>query len=345
MPENNQIFSSLERGRRAKWWRRAGTMKKGFRYTTFDGRPVTNEADLERIRSLVIPPAWRHVRISPAPGGKLQAVGVDTSGRLQYIYHPKFAEAQTRKKFARIERFGQHLPALRSATNEHISLDGFPREKVLAIMTRLINSLYIRMGTDRSVKNFRTYGITTLGKKHLEIGRKGKVVFEFVGKSHIKHKKVLVDPELASLLADLSKVGRGRKLFQYYDQDNRLRPVKPTDINIYIKELTDREFSAKDFRTWGATLLAAVELAEIGVCDDERQLKKNIVKAVQKVAEELGNTVAVCRSSYIHPKVLDAYNRGVTIDSFTPRRSRRKSRIEPEVKPEEISLLRLFERV
>src|SRR5436190_22833010 len=126
MHNNNQILNSLERGRRAKWWRRSGTMARGFKYTTFDGLPVAGEADLERIRALAIPPAWRHVRISPAVTSKLQAVGVDTSGRLQYIYHPKFAQAQMRKKFSRIERFGKYLPALRSATNEHISLDGFP---------------------------------------------------------------------------------------------------------------------------------------------------------------------------------------------------------------------------
>jgi DNA topoisomerase-1 len=335
----------LDKGRRAKWWRRNGTMKRGFTYYTCEGRKITDEASLEKIRSLVIPPAWKHVRISPASGGKLQAVGIDTSGRLQYIYHPKFAESQQRKKFARIEKFAEHMPRLRRITNEHITLDGFPKEKVLAIMTRLINSLYIRMGTDQSVKRFRTYGITTLGKRHVDFRPGGRVVFEFVGKSRIRHRKVIVDAELAALLNDLAKIGRGRKLFQYIDDDQKPRPVKPSQINAYIKSITDSEFSAKDFRTWGATLLAAVKLAELGVCHDERQIKKNIVQAVKTVAEELGNTPSVCRSSYIHPNILKAYSRGLVISSFTPRRLRLARRIEQsEFEPEEIALLELFKR-
>jgi DNA topoisomerase I len=332
----------VEKGRRAKWWRRKGTMARGFSYFTCDGRKIADEDSMEKIRSLVIPPAWRHVRISPAQGGKLQAVGIDTSGRLQYIYHPKFADAQQRKKFARIEKFGEHMPELRKVTNEHISLDGFPRDKVLAIMTRLINSLYIRMGTDSSVRQFRTYGITTLGKRHITIGPNGNVVFEFVGKSRIKHKKVLVDTELAALLKGLTKLGGSRKLFQYFDDEEKLRPVKPAQINAYIKSITAAEYSAKDFRTWGASLLAAIELAEMGVADDERLVQQNIVKAVKKVAAELGNTPTVCRSSYIHPNILKAYSRGLVLDAFTPRRLRQAKRIETEFEPEEIKILALF---
>ena len=319
-------------------------MARGFSYYTHDGQKITNDANLEKIGSLVIPPAWRHVRISPASGGKLQAVGIDTSGRLQYIYHPKFAEAQQRKKFERIEKFGEFMPQLRRVTNEHISLDGFPRDKVLAIMIRLVNSLYIRMGTDKSVKHFRTYGITTLTNRHVTINSKGKVTFEFVGKSSIKHKKVLVDPELAALLRDLTSFGRGRKLFQYSDGDGNIHPVSPAQINAYIKDLTASDYSAKDFRTWGASLLAAIKFAEIGVCEDERQVQKNIVQAVKAVAENLGNTPSVCRSSYIHPNVLKAYSQGLILDSFTPRRLRLAKRIEAEFEPEEISLLELFKQ-
>jgi DNA topoisomerase-1 len=317
-------------------------MARGFSYVTCDGSKITNEASLEKIGSLVIPPAWRHVRISPANGGKLQAVGIDTSGRVQYIYHPKFVETQQQKKFARIERFGEYMPQLRRITNEHISLDGFPRDKVLAIMTRLINSLYIRVGSDTSVKQFRTYGITTLGKKHVTIYPNGKVIFEFVGKSRIKHKKVLVDTEFAALLKDLTKLGRGRKLFQYFDDEDKLCPVRPGQINAYIKSITSMECSAKDFRTWGASLLVAVELAEIGIADDERRAQQNIVKAVKKVAAELGNTPTVCRSSYIHPNILKAYSLGLVLDGFIPRAFRQAKRIEAEFEPEEIALLGLF---
>src|SRR5436190_3901433 len=187
------------KGRRARWWERKGTKRSGFYYVDAAGKKLTDVAELERIASLVVPPAWRFVRINPAAGGRVQAVGVDTTGRVQYRYHPVFAAAQQRRKFAKIERFGEYLSRLREVTNEHIVMDGFPREKVLAIMVRLINSLYFRVGTEGSVKHFRTYGITTLKNDHLTIGRNGMLRFEFVGKSGVQHRKVLVDAELASL--------------------------------------------------------------------------------------------------------------------------------------------------
>jgi DNA topoisomerase-1 len=332
-------------GRRAKWWRRLGSIKRGFSYTTHDGRTLADEASLERIRSLVIPPAWQFVRISPAPSGRIQTVGIDTGGRLQYIYNPKFAEARQRQKFAKIEQFGLYMPQLRRITNEHIMLDGFPREKVLAIMTRLVNSLYIRLGSDLSVRQYRTYGITTLGNRHVQFGRNGIIIFEFVGKSKIKHRKLLVDPDLSSLIKELVNIGRGRKLFQYIDEETqRAKPVTPMQMNSYIKTITAPEFSSKDFRTWGASLLAATEFAEIGVAADERQQKKNIVQVVKNVAEQLGNTPTVCRSSYIHPNIIKAYCQGVTIQDFTPRRSRSLRSIEQaELQPAEASLLKLFE--
>ncbi len=332
----------IEKGRRAKWWQRKGSMSKGFHYIDANGRKITNEESLERIRSLVIPPAWKPVRISPAASSNLQAVGMDTTGRIQYLYHTKFSEKQQRKKFAKIEKFGEYLPKLRKTTNEHIALEGFPREKVLAIMMRLINSLYMRIGTEKSARHYKTYGITTLQNRHLEVGRKGKLVFDFVGKSHIKHRKVLVDEELAALMKELKALGGARKLFHYLDEEGKPRKIKPGDINRYLKDLTAPEFSAKDFRTWGGTLMAAVELAAIGKPEDEQQLKKNIVKAVKKVADQLGNTPSVCRSSYIHPLVLKKYESGVTLDEFQHSTRRTIHRIETDYEPEEKALLKLF---
>ena len=348
MAEKKPIFdvqkakAIIEKGRRARWWRRKGTMARGFSYVDSDGKKITSTADLERIASLVIPPAWRHVRISPYAGSSLQAVGMDTTGRVQYLYHSKFSEKRQREKFAKIERFGEHLPQLRAITNEHIALDGFPREKVLAIMMRLINSLYIRIGTETSARHYKTYGITTLQNKHLQFGRNGELVFDFVGKSHIKHRKVLVDLELAALMKELKDLGGARKLFHYVDETGTVKAVKPSDINNYLKSITSPEFSSKDFRTWGGTLMAAVELAELGKPEDEKQLKKNIVKAVKKVAEQLGNTPTVCRGSYIHPVVIRSYESGITLDEFRPRKARRISRVENEFEPEERALLRLF---
>jgi DNA topoisomerase I len=337
-----QARQKIETGKRAKWWIRKGSKAKNFKYFDADGNRITDESQLERIKSLVIPPAWKCVRICPAKSSKIQAVGIDKLGRIQYKYHPKFSEKQQQKKFAKIEKFGEYLPALRKMTNEHLALEGFPREKVLAVMMRLINSLYIRVGTEKSVKHYKTYGITTLQNRHLEIGKNGKLIFSFVGKHHIAHRKVLVDEELASIMQDLKSLGGARKLFHYLDANEKPRPIKPQDINNYLKTATAPEFSAKDFRTWGGTLLAAVELAEIGAAEDEKTLKKNIVKAVKKVAEQLGNTPTVCRGSYIHPTVLKSYEKGRVLDEFIPKRKRKIKRTEIDYEPEERGLLKLL---
>ena len=267
---------------------------------------------------------------------------MDTTGRIQYKYRPQFSERQQKKKFEKIERFGEYLPRLRALTNEHISLSGFPREKVLAVMMRLINSLYIRIGTEKSAQHYRTYGITTLQNKHLEIKRGGRLVFDFVGKSSIKHRKILVDEELAAVMKELKDLGVARKLFHYVDEMGKPRPIKPSDLNAYIKAATAPEFSSKDFRTWGGTLLAAIALAEIGKTDDEREAKRNIVRAVKNVAEQLGNTPAVCRGSYIHPAVLTSYEAGVTLEEFRPKKTRRIHRVEVDYEPEEKALLQLL---
>ena len=192
-------------------------------------------------------------------------------------------------------RFGEQLKNLRRRTNEDIALEGLPRERVLAVVVRLINDLYFRVGSEESVARYRTYGITTLRNHHLECKSGGQLIFTFVGKHHIKHRRILVDEELASLLCDIQSL-RGKRLFQYWDEANR-RPVaiRPRDVNEYIKTATAPEFSAKDFRTWGGTLLCAVELAELGKPADDREAKRNILHAIRAVAEHLGNTPAVCR--------------------------------------------------
>ncbi len=333
---------AIEKGRRAKWWKRRGSMRSGFHYVNADGEKITDETHLDRIKLLVIPPAWKYVRISPTPGSRLQALGMDTTGRVQYLYNSKFAARQQAKKFSRIVEFGKHLPHLRKTTNEHIVLDGFPREKVLAVMTRLINSLYFRVGTEKSAKHYRTYGITTLQNKHLTIGKKGELIFDFVGKSHVKHRKVLVDEELAALMTELKSIGGARKLFNYLNGDGKPSPVRPGELNRYIKEATLSAFSAKDLRTWAGTLLASVQLAEIGCCDDENLTKKNIVAAVKKVADDLGNTPAVCRSSYIHPTVIKAYEKGKTLEHFTRKTKRKIRKIQPELDENEKALIELL---
>ncbi len=335
--------SVISKGRRSKWWLRKGTPRSGFRYLDENGKTIKAKERLERIASIVIPPAWKYVRISPSSGSNVQAVGMDTTGRVQYIYGEKFVQRNERKKFAKIEKLGQYLPKLRETINKHLSLKDLPREKILAIMVRLIDRLYFRVGSNRSVSEYKTHGITTLQKKHLVIGRKGKLTFKFVGKSHIKHKFVLVDEELSQILKQLGTLGRSRKLFKYIDDDGKEHAIKPRELNNYIKELTSPEFSAKDLRTWGGTLLAAVELAEMENGSNKKERQKDIVKAVKKVADQLGNTPAVCRGSYIHPRVLSEYEKGHTLENFRPRKTRQIKKLEENLQLEEQALLRLFE--
>lgn len=348
--KNEPIFDlekvrlTIEKGRRSRWVRRMGSMRGGFYYSDAAGQKVTNEEHLERIRALVIPPAWKYVRISPTAGSPVQAVGMDTTGRVQYLYNRKFSEKRQREKFRKLERFGSSLPKLREITNQHIALKGLPREKVLALMMRLINSLYIRVGSEKSVKRYKTFGITTLENRHLTIKAKGQLVFEFVGKSHIQHRKVLVDTEIAALMKQLKELGKGRKLFNYIDENGIVRSVQSYDINAYIKEAMATDFSSKDFRTWAGTILAATELAEMGPAADATSLKSNLVKAVKKVAAELGNTPSVCRSSYIHPKVIQCYEAGITINQMQNSQLRRVRRLKIDPEPEEEALLRMLKK-
>ncbi|MEQ1762338.1 MAG: DNA topoisomerase IB [Pyrinomonadaceae bacterium] len=335
---------TIAKGRRTKWWERRGGKSKGFKYFDGNGKEITNKTSLERIKDLVIPPAWRYVRICPSAAGRLQVVGMDTRGRIQYRYNPTFTRKKGREKFAKVEQFGRHLPELRKVTSKHLALDGVPKEKVLAAMVRLINSLYFRVGTEQSEKHYKTYGITTLKKDHITFKPKGKLVFDFAGKSHVQHRMVLVDDQLTSVVKEVAAIPRGQRLFRYTDPEGKRRPIKPADINTYLKNLTDTQFSSKDLRTWGGTLLAASALAEIGKGETGGEIKKNVVNAVKRVAEELGNTPAVCRSSYIHPAVLDAYAAGSTIEEFTPRRIRRIKGKQLGLEPEEEALLKLLRK-
>jgi DNA topoisomerase-1 len=339
--QQNKAREIVERGVRSRWWRRRGSKQRGFWYEDSKGGRITDEASLGRINALSIPPAWKHVRISPSARNSLQALGMDTKGRVQYKYHAQFMARRQQKKYEKVLRFGEHLPNLRRLSNEHIAREDLSRERVLAVVVRLINDLYFRVGSEKSVRRYRTYGITTLRKRHLEIKRGGRLIFSFVGKHHIHHRRIIVDEELAMLITDIKTIS-GPRLFEYYDEEGRVRPIRPRDVNEYIKAAMMPEFSAKDFRTWGGTLLAAIELAELGKAEDERQGKRNLLRAVKRVAERLGNTPTVCRSSYIHPQVLERYMEGTTLEEFRRRVERYIKRLEPEYQPEEMALLKML---
>ena len=279
-----------------------------FRYFGPTGRRVTSKDELARIRSLVIPPAWEDVWICPDPRGHLQATGRDARGRKQYRYHPRWREIRDETKYDRMLGFARALPTIRRRAAADLRKPTMCREKVLGLIVRLLEKTLIRVGNDEYAKQNRSFGLTTLRDGHVEV--KGKrVTFAFRGKSGVEHEIALDDPRLARLIKALRDIP-GYDLFQYYGDDGERRVIGSGDVNAYLKEISGEEYTSKDFRTWAGTVLAAQLLRLCEPCDAEAQLKRNIVQAVEEVSKRLGNTKAVCRKSYIHPDVLDAYTDG-----------------------------------
>ena len=300
-------------------WTRKGS-KRRFRYFDANGREITDERKLERIRSLAIPPAWKDVWISPSARAKLQATGVDSAGRKQYLYHPAYRARQEQAKYDKLIRFAERLPQLREAMTEHIALDGLPPEKVAAIATRLVNLGWFRVGGDRYAKKSRTFGITTLRKSHVAV-RGSRVSFRYRGKHSIMLRSAVVDAELAAAVKELLALP-GPRLFQYEQPDGTRCNLDQRRLNEYVKTYLGEEFTVKDFRTWGGTMLAAIGLAERDPPENPTQAKKRIAAVMRNVAEKLGNTPAVARSSYVSPAVVEQYLDGRTIDDFRPRHLR-----------------------
>ena len=320
-------------------WRRTG--RKGrFRYHDARGNPITDPAKLERIEQLVIPPAWRDVWISPRPNAKLQATGLDSAGRRQYLYHPEFRARQEQAKYDKLITFAERLPRLREAMTEHMELDSLERERVSAIATRLINLGWFRVGSERYAETSRTYGITTLTKRHVEV-RGSRIVFRFRGKHRVWVRTQLADAELASAVRDLLRFEGGRRLFRY-SWNGELYNLTGTRLNDYVREYLGEEFTAKDFRTWGGTLLAAVALAERGLPESEAEAKRSVAAVMRHVGERLGNTPAVARASYVSPAVVEQYLDGRTIDDFRPRHLRVVGARDIGLDPEEQALLSLL---
>jgi DNA topoisomerase-1 len=299
-------------------WRREGS-KRSFRYVDADGRRITDEEKLERIRALAIPPAWKDVWIAPSARTKLQATGVDAAGRKQYLYHPAFRARQEQAKYDKLIRFAEKLPELRAAMSEHMTQEGLPEEKVAAVAVRLINLGWFRVGSDRYAKSSRTFGITTLRKSHVAV-RGSRISFRFRGKHSIMIRSAIVDPELAAAMKELI-AQPGARLFKF-QQEGGYCNLDQRRLNTYIRTHLGAEFTAKDFRTWGGTLTAAVELAQLGPSASETEAKRRIAGVMRKVGEKLGNTPAVARSSYVSPAVVDQYLDGRTIEDFRPRHLR-----------------------
>jgi DNA topoisomerase-1 len=305
------------------------------------GRPIREEAALARIESLRIPPAWRDVRISPRPTAKLQATGIDSAGRIQYLYHPDFRAQQEEAKFNRLILFAERLPELRAAMAQHMELEPLTFEWTAAVAVRLINLGWFRVGDERYAKRFRTFGITTLRKGHVSV-RGSRISFRFHGKRRALIHTALVDPELAEAVRVLLETRGGRRLFRYRNGDGKLCSVSGRRLNDYIQEYLGEEFTAKDFRTWGGTLLAAIALAERGISETEAESKRRIAAVMRSVGERLGNTPAVARSSYVSPAVIEQYLDGRTIDDFRPRHLRVVGARDVGLDPEEQAVLSLL---
>ncbi|MCP9487274.1 MAG: hypothetical protein MSC30_15615 [Gaiellaceae bacterium MAG52_C11] len=319
-------------------WQRAGGQRR-FRYLDARGNRIDDPTKLERIDQLVIPPAWRDVWISPRGGAKLQATGLDVAGRRQYLYHPEFRAQQEQAKFDKLVRFAERLPDLRATMAEHMLLEPYERERVCAIAVRLINLGWFRVGSDRYAKSSRTYGVTTLFKSHVSVRGK-RVAFKFRAKHKLLVRTTLVDEELATAIRELLDQPGGARLFRYGEPGERCNLTGQV-LNDYIREFMGEDFTAKDFRTWGGTLTAAIALAEHGPVDDAKGEKRVLAAVMRAVGERLGNTAAVARSSYVSPAVVEQYLDGRTIDDFRPRHLRIVKARDIDLDPEEQALLSL----
>ena len=292
--------------------RRLGSKESGFFYRyPGTGETVREEQVLSRIESLKVPPAWEEARIARSPQSKVQAVGYDSAGRVQYLYSAKYRERKERDKFERVLRFADALPEMRKITSNHLRRQHLGPEKVLAAMTRLMNVAYFRVGDERYARNNKTYGIATLRRKHLGIDG-DTMTFEYSGKWGMTQRKVVTDSRLRRVVEECIALP-GYEVFKYVDDGGEVRDVKARDLNLYVKQVMGDEFTPKDFRTWAGTLIAAVKLAEVGPVTEPKHANKNVLEAVDAVAERLGNTRDIARASYISPRVIDHYLEGSVV--------------------------------
>jgi DNA topoisomerase-1 len=318
--------------------RKAG---KGFAFRGPDGEPVKDEKTLKRIRSLAIPPAYTDVWICPKPNGHIQATGRDAKGRKQYRYHPAFREVRESVKYEHIMDFAAALPSIRAKLAEHMALRGLPREKVLATVVHLLENTLIRVGNDDYAKQNKSYGLTTLKNRHVTVDG-GELRFQFKGKSGKTWKLQVEDRRIARIVRACQELP-GQELFQYLDEGGERRDVTSADVNAYLREITGRDITAKDFRTWAGTVLAAMALQEFETFDTAAKAKKNIRAAIERVASRLGNTPTICRKCYVHPEVLNCYLDGsLMLDIKEEAEAELRDNLAG-MKPEEAAVLSLLE--
>jgi DNA topoisomerase-1 len=316
--------------------RRTGP-RTAFRYVGPDGRVIRNKDELARIKALVLPPAWKDVWICPFANGHLQATGRDVRGRLQYRYHTMWRTVRDEVKYGRLLSFAEALPRVRRRTAEDVALPGLPREKVLATVVQLLEKTFIRVGNEEYARTNGSIGLTTMKDGHAKVDG-GGIRFVFRGKSGVPHEIGLTDKRLARIVRACRDLP-GQELFQYRGADGTPRGIDSADVNAYLHQISGSEFTAKDFRTWAGTVLAARALADAKPPSSQAAAKRQVAAAVERVAQQLGNTKAVCRKCYIHPVVVDAYLEGTTIGH-----PRGKAPAAHALTPEEQAVVRLLSR-
>lgn len=313
---------------------------KGFRYRDPAGRLLTDQETLARIKSLVIPPAWTDVWICSHANGHLQATGRDDRHRKQFRYHPRWREIRDETKYARMIAFARALPQIRRRVHKDLGLSGLPRNKVLAAVVRLLEVSLIRVGNDEYARENDSFGLTTLRNKHVDV-RGSELRFHFRGKSGKWHNVDIRDRRLAKIVERCQDLP-GQELFQFVDDTGDRRDVRSEDVNDYLREISGQDFTAKDFRTWAGTVLAAAALKEFENFETKAQAKKNVVAAIESVAQKLGNTPAVCKKCYIHPHVLDCYLDGTLLECLESHAA--KARSLRGLPADEAAVLRLLQR-
>lgn len=314
----------------------------GFRYVGPAGKAIRDRETLVRIKSLVIPPAWENVWICPDPNGHLQATGRDARGRKQYRYHPRWREVRDEVKYDRLVTFASVLPKLRRRVRRDLKRRGLPREKVLAAVVQLLESTLIRVGNEEYAQTNESFGLTTMRNRHAQVNG-SKIRFSFRGKSGVKHEIEFHDPRLAKIVNKCQDLP-GQDLFGYLDDEGQPRDIGSADVNEYLREITGQDFTAKDFRTWAGTALAAQALREFEDFDSKAAAKRNVTQAIERVAARLGNTKAVCRKCYIHPAVIDAYMDRSLIEVVQQRTEEELRTSLPALPAEEAAVLALLQQ-
>jgi DNA topoisomerase-1 len=310
-----------------------------FQYIDPSGKVIRDPEELQRIKSLAIPPAWREVWICRIRNGHLQATGRDAKGRKQHRYHPRWREVRDENKYGRILAFAKALPLIRQRVDSDLRLPGFPRDKVLATVVRLLETSHIRVGNEEYARQNRSFGLATLRNRHVNVCG-STIRFEFRGKSGVEHALNINDRRLAKIIKRCQDLP-GYELFQYIDDDGERRTIDSSDVNDYIREIAGEEFSTKDFRTWAGTVLAARALQEFQTAASESESKRNIVQAIESVAKKLGNTKTVCRKCYIHPAVIQSYTDGSLLRALR-RRIKKEINNSHGLEPEEAAVLKLL---